>query len=207
MTCKSAEKALSLQYPMENNSAILVIDMQRDFVLPLSPCCVAGALATVPAITAMLRYARSAGWAVIHVVRRHRPGGVDAELFRRHLFADGGTFCTGGTPGADIVEGLEPQPGDYVVAKTRFDAFFGTDLEILLRGLGIGRVYICGTQYPNCVRATAVGALERDYSVTVLTDCCSAATCAVAQANIADMQAMGIQCLPSADIFDVQTKK
>mgnify|MGYP001077971669 FL=1 len=88
-----------------------------------------------------------------------------------------------------------------MVAKTRFDAFFRTDLEVLLRGLGTEEVYICGTQYPNCVRSTAVGAIERDYAVTVVTDCCSAATPAIAEANIADMRAMGIQCLPSGDIM------
>ena len=145
--------------------------MQRDFVLPSSVCCVAGAQATVPAISRMLEYARASGWAVIHIVRRHRPGGVDAEHFRRHLFAGGGQFCVEGSEGARIVSGLEPRPGDYVVAKTRFDAFFRTDLEVLLRGLGTEEVYICGTQYPNCVRSTAVGAIERDYAVTVVTDC------------------------------------
>ena len=155
----------------------------------------------MPAISRMLDYARAQGWAVIHIVRRHRPGGVDAESFRRHLFADGGQFCVEGSEGVRIVSGLEPRPGDYVVAKTRFDAFFRTDLEVLLHGLGTEEVYICGTQYPNCVRSTAVGAMERDYAVTVLTDCCSAATSAVAEANIADMLAMGIRCRPSGEII------
>ena len=202
MPCRQCRRAvLPIIAELMTAKAILVIDMQRDFVLPSSVCCVAGAQATVPAISRMLEYARASGWAVIHIVRRHRPGGVDAEPFRRHLFADGGQFCVEGSGGARIVSGLEPRPGDYVVAKTRFDAFFRTDLEVLLRGLGTEEVYICGTQYPNCVRSTAVGALERDYAVTVVTDCCSAATTAIAEANIADMRAMGIQCLPSGDIM------
>lgn len=185
---------------MERN-VILVIDMQRDFVLPDSPAYVAGAASTVPAIARFLEYGRSRGWDIVHVVRRHRPGGPDAEIFRRHLFSDGGQFCAEGSAGAEIVDGLRPCPGDYIVAKTRFDAFYATDLEVLLRGLGTTAVYIAGTQYPNCVRSTAVGALERDWPVTVVTDCCSAATEAVAMANIADMRAMGIACLSSEEIM------
>ena len=181
---------------------LLVIDMQNDFVADDGRCRVAGAKSTVAAIAHALASARERGWGVVYVVRAHRPDGSDAETFRRHLFSDGSGVCVAGSRGAEIVDGLRPEAGDYIVVKTRFDAFYATDLDVLLRGVGARRLYLAGTQYPNCIRSTAVGALERDYEVTVLTDCCSAATPDVAEANIRDMIAMGIRCVSSEDVAE-----
>jgi len=180
--------------------ALLIIDMQEDFVLPRGPLFVAGAPATVPALRRLLDLGRARGWAVFHVVREHAPGGADAEITRRGLFADGGGFCLPGSPGARIVEPLRPLPGEERVVKKRFSAFFGTGLHARLTALGVDTVVIGGTQYPNCIRATATDALALDYRVVVVTDCCSAASDAVARANVADMRAMGLACVPLAGL-------
>lgn len=182
-------------------NAILVIDMENDFVLPGAPHQVAGAYETLPAIKKFLDYGRANDWAVIYIYRIHRISGIDAELFRRHFFEEGQPFCIEGTPGAAIPEEIAPKKGDIKVTKQRFSAFFGTDLDIILRGLGVKNVYLTGTQYPNCVRSTAVDSMGLDYLTTVVTDCCSAATEEVAKANIYDMQNMGIPCIPSTDIM------
>ncbi len=78
-------------------NAILVIDMENDFVLPGAPLQVSGALATLPAIKRFLDFGRANGWAIIYILRIHRPSGVDAELFRRHFFEEGKPFCIAGT--------------------------------------------------------------------------------------------------------------
>jgi len=65
-----------------------------------------------------------------------------------------------------------------------------------LRRLGVDTLVIGGTQYPNCVRGTAVDAMSRDYRVIVVSDACSAQTAQVAEANIADLRGMGIACVP-----------
>lgn len=182
-------------------NVILVVDMQNDFVLPGAAHCVAGAYDTLPAIRKFLDYGRDKGWAVIYAYRIHRPSGVDAELFRRHFFEEGQPFCIAGTKGAEVVEAITPQEGDIKITKQRFSAFFGTDLDIVLRGLGAKNIYIVGTQYPNCIRSTAVDAMGFDYNATVVTDCCSAATKEVAAANIYDIQNMGIPCTPSSEIM------
>ncbi len=182
-------------------NAILVIDMENDFVLPDSPMKVAGAYATLPAIKKFLDYGRTNDWAVIYIYRIHRPSGVDAELFRRHFFEDGHPFCIAGTKGAAIPDEIAPQPGDISITKQRFSAFFGTDLDIVLRGLGAKNVYLTGTQYPNCVRSTAVDSMSLDYNTIVVTDCCSAATEEVANANITDLRNMGISCVDSSEIM------
>ena len=69
------------------------------------------------------------------------------------------------------------------------------------RADGDWTVEIAGTQYPNCIRATVMDAACLDYDVTVVTDACSAQTDAVAQANIADMAAIGVRCLPAAQFL------
>lgn len=183
-------------------NVILVIDMENDFVLPDSPMRIPGAYATLPAIKKFLDFGRANDWAVIYIYRIHRPSGVDAELFRRHFFEDGHPFCIEGTKGAAIPDEIAPQPGDYTVKKQRFSAFFGTDLDIILRGLGAKNVYLTGTQYPNCVRSTAVDSMGLDYNTIVVTDCCSAASEDVANANIFDLKNMGIACIPSAQIME-----
>ena len=176
--------------------ALLIIDMQRDFVLPGRPLCVAGALPSLPVVRRLLDQARKEGWPVFHVVRRHEPDGSDVEPFRRHLFRDGRGVCVAGTPGAAVVDELAPLPGEYTVVKTRFSAFYRTPLEEQLRDLAVDTVLLAGTQYPNCVRGTAEDALYRDFRVIVVSDACSAQTPEVAEANIRDMRAMGIACEP-----------
>ena len=87
------------------------------------------------------------------------------------------------------------------IPKQRFSAFFQTDLDLVLRGLGVKKVFVTGTQYPNCIRSTAVDSMGLDYDTTVVTDCCSAATEEVANANIFDIRNMGIPCIPSSEIM------
>jgi nicotinamidase-related amidase len=183
------------------DNALVVVDMQKVFVLPDSPMCIAGAYATLPAIARMLDYARSHGWSVVYALRLHRPSGIDTELFRRHFFEEGHPFCVPGTPGAEVADEIKPQPGDITISKHRFSAFFASDLDLVLRGLGVKHVYIAGTQYPNCIRSTAVDSMSLDYPTTVLTDCCSAASPEVAESNIRDIRAMGIDCIDSTEVM------
>ncbi len=185
------------------NTALLVVDMQNDFVLPGASLCVDGAQETVPTIRALLDEAREKEWKVIHVVREHRPDGSDAELGRAGLFGDGFGLTVAGSPGAHIVAGLEPIPGEYVVRKRRFSAFFQTELDMLLRRFRVSTLVIAGTQYPNCIRATATDALCLDYKVIVVTNACSAQTPEIATANIRDMQNMGVLCTPFSGVREM----
>lgn len=182
------------------STALVIIDMQNDFVLPDAPLCVEGAQATVPTIRRLLDHARRKGWHVIHVIRLHRPDGSDVEKSRIPLFRDGRGICIPGTPGAAIVDELSPLPGETILRKLRFSAFFQTELDMLLRRFGTDTVVIAGTQYPNCVRGTAVDAMSRDYATIVVTDACSAQDEAIAAANIRDMRNMGILCVPLAEL-------
>ena len=158
------------------NIALVIIDMQNDFVLPEAPLCVKGAQATVPTIQKLLDRARAEGWRVIHVIRQHRRDGSDVEIGRAPLFTQGAGICVPGTKGAEIVDELAPLPDETILRKLRFSAFFQTELDMILRRLKIDTLLIAGTQYPNCVRGTATDAMSHDYNTIVVTDACSAQT-------------------------------
>ena len=168
------------------NIALVIIDMQNDFVLPEAPLCVKGAQATVPTIQKLLDRARAEGWRVIHVIRQHRRDGSDVEIGRAPLFTQGAGICVPGTKGAEIVDELAPLPDETILRKLRFSAFFQTELA--------------GTQYPNCVRGTATDAMSHDYNTIVVTDACSAQTDEIAATNIRDMKNMGITCVTLAEL-------
>lgn len=175
-------------------SALLIIDMQNDFVLPGAPFEVSGALATVPVIRHLLERCREQRIPVFHITRSYREDGADVERFRLPAFRRR-PGVVAGTEGCDVVAELTPMPGEYHIVKPRFSAFMGTELDHLLRRLGVTRLMVSGTQYPNCIRATVLDAVALDYDVTVVTDATSAQAPAVAQANLADMAAIGVDCL------------
>ena len=175
--------------------ALLVIDMQNDFVLPDAVLCVRGALATVPAIAQACDWFRERGWPVIWVTREHAADGSDVEamrvaLMRRH------PFLVPGTPGCELVAGLEPGAGDLHVVKRRWSAFLQTELDWILRRLGVASVAVAGTQIPNCLRATVYDAISYGYETVMLSDCCSAQSEEVAESNYRDMRNVGVDCLP-----------
>lgn len=174
--------------------ALLIIDMQNDFVHPGTPVHVAGAEATVPAIRKLRESCRKHEIPVFHVIRSYSADGLTVERARLADFRRT-PFVVPGTLGAEIIKELTPEAGEKTVIKPRYSAFFQTSLDLMLKRLGVERVLVSGTQYPNCIRATVNDALSLDYAVSVITDACSAKTEAVAAANILDMRNLGAECI------------
>ena len=179
--------------------ALLVIDMQNDFVMPGSPIRVAGAKATVPVIKKVLTSFRNVGLPVFHAVREYRPDGSDIEITRLDSFLERAKVVVPGTRGCEIIEELKPVPGEYRIVKNRYSAFFLTELDLMLRRLGIEHVVICGTEYPSCIRTTIFDAVSNNYFVTLITDGCSAQTSEIADANIIDIKNIGVECVTAAE--------
>ena len=200
-----AVSAQEEEYPTakveKHDVAILVIDMQNDFVDPKGKLCVAGAKATIPDIQKLLAYGRTKNWKIVWVIRPHRSSGVDVDAPRIPLFLDWkGGYCVPGTWGGALADGLRPDSSDIILPKYRNSAFFHTNLDDMLRRMGVKTVVLCGTQYPNCVRGTANDAMSYDYETIIDTDACSAKTPEVAAANVFDMKNMGIKCLSLVEI-------
>ncbi|KAJ8773433.1 hypothetical protein K2173_004263 [Erythroxylum novogranatense] len=175
------------------HTALLVIDMQNDFILKEGTR-VGGGKAIVPNVIKAVETARKHGVLVVWVVREHDPLGRDVELFRRSFYSAGEAGpVSKGSVGAQLVDGLVIKEGDYKVVKTRFSAFFATHLHSFLQTEGIKSLVIVGVQTPNCIRQTVFDAVALDYpSVTVVVDATAAATPEIHLANIFDMKNIGV---------------
>ena len=181
-------------------ATFLLIDMQNGFIDGASPLCIAGAAATVPACAHALAAAREHGLAVFHVRRAYAADGSDVEAVRWEAWAEGGRPLSSADPmSLSCPSELAPAPGEPVVVKPSWSAFFGTDLDVLLRTRGIDTLVLAGTTTPNCVRSTAYDGLARGFNVAVLRDATSSRSPEAQEANLADMEAAGIQLIHTDD--------
>lgn len=183
-------------------SAFIIIDMQRGFTDAGSPLCIAGAASTVSAISAAAETARSKGIPVFFVKRAYRADGSDVENTRYKCWKTAENVLAPGSSGpfsAEEPEGLEIQPGDYTIIKPRFSAFFQTELDLILRRLGVRNIILAGTTTPNCIRTTAYDGISLDYNVIIIEDCCSSQTDAIQHANVEDMVRAGVTAISSAE--------
>ena len=181
--------------------ALIIIDMQNDFVLPGAPACVAGAYDTIPCIRRLLDFFRAKGCPIFHVIREYRADGSDIEITRLDGFLHNQSYCVPGTKGCDIMEDLAPIEGEYRVIKNRFSGFMNTELDFMLRRIRATHLVICGTQYPNCIRATIFDAISYGYTVINVTDATSARTPQIADANILDLKNIGVDCITLDDFL------
>ena len=181
-------------------AAFLLIDMQNGFIDAASPLCIAGATATVPACAHALAAAREHGLAVFHVRRAYASDGSDVEAVRWETWAEGGRPLSAADPASlDCPPELSPAPGEPVIMKPSWSAFFGTELAATMRQQGIGTIVLAGTTTPNCVRSTAYDGLALGFNVAVLRDATSSRSPEAQEANLADMEAVGIQLLHTDD--------
>src|SRR5438128_10128867 len=134
-------------------TAMIVVDMQNDFVASGAALETPAARAVVPKLADALKICRDAGIKVIYTAHVHRRDGCDMGLFddmdppiaNRAALVDG-------TPGVDIYPALAPTPGEHVIKKHRYSGFFGTDLDMILREWGVDTVIISGTTTENGCR-------------------------------------------------------
>ena len=165
--------------------ALLVIDMQRDFLLPggfgeTLGNDVTQLAAVVPPQQRVLAAARQAGLVIIHTREGHRPDLTDlppAKLRRGRpslRIGDQGRYgriLVRGEYGHDIIDELAPWPGETVIDKPGKGSFYGTDLHELLTTAGITQLIVTGVTTEVCVHTTVREANDRGYEVLVLSDC------------------------------------
>lgn len=176
-------------YPFElvrSRAALLIIDMQRDF---LEPGGFGEALGNdvsllrraVPPTMALLAAARAAGVLVIHTREGHRPDltNLSAAKRRRGKFPISigdkgplGRILVHGEAGHDIIPELAPASCEPVIDKPGKGAFFATDLYSILLNRGIGQLLVCGVTTEVCVHTTVREANDRGIECLVVEDCC-----------------------------------
>jgi biuret amidohydrolase len=167
-------------------TAIVMIDMQRDFLEPggfgeaLGNDVSLLAKAVAPA-KALLAAARRAGMLIVHTREGHRPDLSDAPPAkvergapRARIGARGplGRILIRGEAGHDIVPALAPEPGEPVVDKPGKGAFYATDLQAILTNRGIENLLVGGVTTEVCVHTTVREANDRGYRCIVAADAC-----------------------------------
>ena len=153
-------------------AALIVVDMENDFVKPGASFEVEAGRAMLPKLKEFIGFCRQSGIAVIYTTHAHRPDGSDIGRFADIYppIAEG-TGLVDGTDGIEIYDEIAPEPAEVIIKKHRYSAFFGTDLDIILRGLGTDTVIVTGVTTENCCHATARDAMFHDYRVAFLSDC------------------------------------
>ena len=158
---------------IKGKAALLVIDVQHDFIDDDAPVHCVGGKDMLPKIKQLIQACRGADIPVIYTQEVHRPSGIDMG---RELDGNEPDHCLLGTRGVEIMEEIAPKADDIIVTKPRYNAFLGTDLEFILNGLGVlphDTLIICGDATNVCVHYTAAEAHQRDYKIKVVEDCCA----------------------------------
>ncbi|MBA2573305.1 MAG: cysteine hydrolase [Nocardioidaceae bacterium] len=149
----------------------------------------------VDGCVAMLTAAREAGIPVIFLQERHSRTLAD---FGRELDGQEAVHCVEDDPDTELVPTLTPLPDEYHVIKRRYSAFFGTDLEILLKGLNAKTLVLCGALTDVCVHYTFVDAHQHDYHVRVATDAVGGSSQAAHDASLNAMEYLQTGALRSS---------
>lgn len=165
-------------------TALVVIDMQRDFLDVDGFCAVAGddvapLRATIPRVAALSAAARRAGWTLFHTREGYAPDMSDASAMKKERNVAGragplGRFLIRGEAGHDFIPELRPAPGEIVIDKPGFGAFHRTDFHAKLTALGIESLVLCGITTQCCVQSTMREAIDRGFRCLTVADACAA---------------------------------
>jgi nicotinamidase-related amidase len=151
-------------------TALLVIDVQREYFDPDGPAFVEHAADILGTINRLIDGFHERGLPVVFIKHMNRADGSDAGRMADFGDPDEEDSFVEGTPRVELVPELHIAPGDPVVVKRRYSAFRGTDLEAILHTAGVRAVAICGLMTSFCCETTARDAHGRDYEVLFVAD-------------------------------------
>ena len=161
----------------KERTALVVIDMQRAFLedegsLAQAGIDITGLKAALEGCKRLLASARQAGVPVIHTRYVYRPDYADGGILVNYIMPQLREVdsLVAGTPDIEIVDELAPVDGEAVIDKNRPSAFYATNIEPLLNGLGVDSLVVCGVTTNICVETTVRDASQRDYKVFVPKD-------------------------------------
>ncbi len=191
---------------MSHTMALLIIDMQRDFLDPDGYVARTGVDVTVlraviPQVRRLLLTARAVGIPVIHTREGHRPDLSDLSIVKSRRAARAGApigssgplgrLLVRGEAGHAIIEELAPLGDETVIDKPGFGAFYATDLEVILRIAGITSITLAGVTTDVCVHSTLREAVDRGFDCTTVGDACAAGDVSIHRAMLACIEGEG----------------
>jgi nicotinamidase-related amidase len=185
------------------NPVLIVVDIQGGATstlptpgIPVMP----GRAERAPRVRELIEHCRTAGVPVVFIQEVHKPDLVDIG---RELDGAEGPHCIEGEDQTELAAWLEPRRSEFVIRKRRYSAFFGTELEIVLKAYRAETVLLVGGLTDVCIHYTAADAHQHDYAVRVLTDCVAGSS---APAHDAALQAIGYlqrdALVTAADVHD-----
>lgn len=200
------------------HSALVTIDVQRDFSLPDAPAEIPGTMEIVPQIARLLEAYRANGRPIVHMVRLYRSDGSNVDLCRRNAIQNGVEIVRPGSAGAQLVQELLPAtdvelssthlleggvqtigPNEVAMYKPRWGAFYETPLREHLDELQISTLVVCGCNFPNCPRTTIYEASERDYRVVLVDNAVSG----LYARGRREMDDIGVNLLSTSEVVTV----
>lgn len=187
-------------------TALLIIDMQRDFLDPCGASALAGTdvsrlRAIVPAVRRLLQAARAAGLHVVHTREGHASDLADLSPVKRAQYAAAGIRIgepgplgrrfVRGEAGHAIVPELAPAAGEDVIDKPGFGAFFATELGERLAARGCTHLFLAGVTTQCCVHSTLREAVDRGFACLTVADACATEDPALQEAVFAIIASEG----------------
>ena len=184
---------------IEGQPVLIVVDIQggapvdgQPSALPFMP----GYDVAMDRAPALVTRARECGVPIIFFREAHRRDLID---FGRELDGAEGIHLLEGDPGTEISATLDVRPDDYVITKRRYSCFFGTELEILLKGLGADTLIFIGGHTDVCVHYSFVDGHQHDYFCRVVEDCVAGSSTGAHEASLQAMEYLQTGARRSSD--------
>jgi nicotinamidase-related amidase len=179
-----------------SKSALLIVDMLKDFTDPEGLVYYPQNREVLPRIQRVLEECRKHGLLIIFLKHFYRKDKFDKNLRNMR------PCCLEGTDGDEIDPLLKVDPvKDYVIKKRRYSGFVGTDLDMVLRENQIENVIIVGTKTNCCIRATVTDAYNLDYLPIVIEDCVATNDQTVNQVHLTDIRKYFGKVITSEELF------
>jgi ureidoacrylate peracid hydrolase len=182
---RDLQMAIATMGPEIDKSALIIVDMQNDFVhpegsfgsrareIPEAGIDMPFLMDTIPQVKRLADAFRKAGRPVVYIAQVLKPDYSDAQFpYWRFGLTPGGNRrgCVEGTWGAQIIDELQPQEGEHLVVKKGFGGFSNTPLDTILRNMGVTTCVVTGVTTCVCVSTTVRGGVEYNYRMILVAD-------------------------------------
>ncbi|GIO59976.1 cysteine hydrolase family protein [Paenibacillus cineris] len=193
--------------PNWNTSVLITIDTQNDFTLPNAPAQIRGTIEVLPKMRSLLEKYREKGLPIVHVIRLYKEDGSNVDICRKKMVEEGAKIVAPNSDGAELVSEIRPLnynsldadkllngefqsigENEWVMYKSRWGAFYKTDLEGFLKQRNIDTIVFTGCNFSNCPRTSIYEASERDFRVVMVADSMSQ----VYEKGIQEMKNIGV---------------
>jgi ureidoacrylate peracid hydrolase len=186
-------RAMLTRLTAPESAALLVIDVQNDFCAKggyydKTGADISGAQPAIERLVSFVDQAREAGVRIIFARCDYDPVYVsETQSARSKRVGWDIPYCRSGTWGAEFYR-VAPRPGELIVTKHRYDAFHGTDLELILRTNKVQSLLFAGVATNVCVESTLRSAYMRDFHSVLVADCCAARDAQVHEATLENVR-------------------